>query len=229
MTYANVVATLALFLVLAGGTAFGVTYVVSSNSQIGPNTVSGHKPPTGKHSNIIPGTVNGSDLSANSVSSSTVTNGSLLGGDIHANTIVGSNLNLTNVSAALQLRSVRATLAPNATPVAFYNLGAFTLTGSCPVTMSSFHATIDLSTGSPAFASIDNAAGERFTGTASTPVAQTADSTLGGGTTVKGGEFSAASVQFSNHLSGHVLAVADGTAGDTEVGYCQFTFEGLGI
>ena len=40
LTYANVMSTLAVFLVLGGGTALGA-YVVSSNSQIGPGTVSG--------------------------------------------------------------------------------------------------------------------------------------------------------------------------------------------
>jgi hypothetical protein len=53
--------TLAVFLVLGGGTALAA-YVVSSNSQIGPGTVSGHKPPPGKHSNIIAGSINGQDI-----------------------------------------------------------------------------------------------------------------------------------------------------------------------
>jgi hypothetical protein len=61
LTYANVMATLAVFLVLGGGTAIAA-YVVSSNSQIGPGTVSGHKPPTGKHANIIAGSINGQDI-----------------------------------------------------------------------------------------------------------------------------------------------------------------------
>ena len=62
LTYANVVATLALFLVIAGGTAAAVTYVVSSNSQVGPGTISGHKPTSGKHANIIAGSINGKDI-----------------------------------------------------------------------------------------------------------------------------------------------------------------------
>jgi len=65
LTYANVMATLAVFLVLGGGTAMAA-YVVSSNSQVGPATISGHKPPTGKQANIIAGSVNPTDL-ANSV------------------------------------------------------------------------------------------------------------------------------------------------------------------
>ena len=61
LTYANVVATLALFLVIGGGTALA-SYVVSSNSQVGPGTISGHKPPNGKHSNIIANSINGKDI-----------------------------------------------------------------------------------------------------------------------------------------------------------------------
>lgn len=51
---AMIVACIAL-LVALGGTATAVTYVVSSNSQIDPGTVSGHLPPSGKHSNLIAG------------------------------------------------------------------------------------------------------------------------------------------------------------------------------
>jgi hypothetical protein len=223
LTYANVVATLALFLVLGGGTALA-SYVVSSNSQIGPGTVSGHNPPTGKHSNIITGSVNGTDLSANSVSSPKVANHSLTGSDLGLNTVTGLNLNLTSVATALRLRDVRVDVAPGATNV-FYNTGAFTLTGSCVVDGGgNFHAKVDLGASSDTWVSIDNAAGERFSGTEATPVAQTSQTTLGG-TAVKGGEFAAASAQFANHLSGHVLAVANGEA---EAGACEFTFEGIG-
>jgi hypothetical protein len=56
-----VVAYLALFVAL-GGTATAVTYVVSSNSQIGPGTISGHKPPSGDHANIIADSINGTDI-----------------------------------------------------------------------------------------------------------------------------------------------------------------------
>jgi hypothetical protein len=78
LTFANVVSLAALFVAL-GGTATAVTYVVSSNSQIGPGTISGHKPPTGKHANIIGGSVNGKDVADNSlggakINDSTLTN-----------------------------------------------------------------------------------------------------------------------------------------------------------
>jgi hypothetical protein len=61
LTFANVASLIALFIALGGGTAFAA-YVVSSNSQIGPGTVSGHSPPAGKHPNIIPASVNGADV-----------------------------------------------------------------------------------------------------------------------------------------------------------------------
>jgi hypothetical protein len=73
LTYANVMATIAVFLVLGGGTALGA-FVVSSNSQIGPGTVSGHKPPQGDHSNVIAGSLNSTDLAGGAV-----TNGKLAG------------------------------------------------------------------------------------------------------------------------------------------------------
>jgi hypothetical protein len=61
LTYANVMATLAVFLVLGGGTAMAA-YVVSSNNQIASNTISGHKPPSGYHTNIVQGSINGTDI-----------------------------------------------------------------------------------------------------------------------------------------------------------------------
>jgi hypothetical protein len=65
-SHATVVAYLALFVAL-GGSAAAVTYVVSSNSQIGPDTVSGARPPAGKHSNIIGGSIGPGDLGGSAV------------------------------------------------------------------------------------------------------------------------------------------------------------------
>jgi hypothetical protein len=61
LTYANVMVTILAFVVLGGGTALAA-YVVSSNSQIGPGTISGHKPPVNNHANIIAGSINGKDI-----------------------------------------------------------------------------------------------------------------------------------------------------------------------
>jgi hypothetical protein len=76
LTYANVMVTILAFVVLGGGTAFAAL-VVSSNSQIGPGTVSGHAPPAGKHSNLILGSVNGSDVANNSLGGAKIRESSL--------------------------------------------------------------------------------------------------------------------------------------------------------
>jgi hypothetical protein len=64
----DVLALLSFFMVLGGGTALAA-YVVSSNSQIAPGTISGHHPPAGKHQNIIPGSINGADVQNGSIGS----------------------------------------------------------------------------------------------------------------------------------------------------------------
>jgi hypothetical protein len=62
---AMIVALVALFVAL-GGTAMAAI-VVSDNSQVAPGTISGHEPPAGKHSNLIAGSVDGTDLADESV------------------------------------------------------------------------------------------------------------------------------------------------------------------
>lgn len=58
-------AAVAFFLV-GGGTALA-SYVVSSNSDIGPGTVSGHNPPSGDHANVIQASLNATDLASGAV------------------------------------------------------------------------------------------------------------------------------------------------------------------
>src|SRR5262245_33568109 len=91
LTYANVMATLAVFLVLGGGTALGA-FVVSNNGQIGPNTVSGHKPFPGQHANIIPGTLNAQDLAANAVNGPKIAANAVTGPKIAANAVSGPKI-----------------------------------------------------------------------------------------------------------------------------------------
>jgi hypothetical protein len=62
LTFPTVISLAALFVAL-GGTAMA-SVIITSNSQVAQNTISGHKPPSGKHPNIIGGSVNGQDLSA---------------------------------------------------------------------------------------------------------------------------------------------------------------------
>jgi hypothetical protein len=66
LTYANVMATLAVFLVLAGGTALAAV-MITSNSQVGQGVISGHQPPRGKHPNIIGRSINGRDIAGGSI------------------------------------------------------------------------------------------------------------------------------------------------------------------
>jgi hypothetical protein len=82
----DVLALLSFFLVLGGGTALA-SYVVSSNTQIGPNTISGHKPPTGDHANVIAGSINGQDVADNSVRGADVVESSL--GEVPSATLGG--------------------------------------------------------------------------------------------------------------------------------------------
>jgi hypothetical protein len=73
LTYANVVSTFTLFLVLGGGTALA-SYVISSNGQVAPGTISGHHPPSGDHANIIGASVNGADVQTNSLTGADIQN-----------------------------------------------------------------------------------------------------------------------------------------------------------
>src|SRR5919109_1046213 len=65
LTFANVVSVIALFVAL-GGTALA-SVIISSNSQVARNTISGHKPPSGKHPNIISGSINDKDIANGAV------------------------------------------------------------------------------------------------------------------------------------------------------------------
>jgi hypothetical protein len=81
LTYANVMVTILAFVVIGGGTALGA-FVVSSNSQIGPGTISGHTPPTGKHANIIAGSINSQDITNESLGSADIKNGQVSNVDL---------------------------------------------------------------------------------------------------------------------------------------------------
>jgi hypothetical protein len=76
LTYANVISTLALFLVLGGGTALA-SYVITSNDEVGPGTISGHNPPSGDHANVITESLDTADLAPGSVTVGRLANGSV--------------------------------------------------------------------------------------------------------------------------------------------------------
>jgi hypothetical protein len=86
-TISRIALVTAFVFILGGGTAVAA-FVVSSNSQIGPNTVSGHKPPLGKHANIISGSINATDLANGAVTNkklgvSSVTSGKIATGAVN--------------------------------------------------------------------------------------------------------------------------------------------------
>jgi hypothetical protein len=63
LTYANVVSTLCLVLLLGGGTALARA-IITKNRQVARDTISGHHPPSGDHPNIIRGSIARPDLAA---------------------------------------------------------------------------------------------------------------------------------------------------------------------
>lgn len=85
LTYANVMVTVLAFVVLGGGTALA-SFVVSSNSQVGPNTISGHRPPAGAHSNLMTRSIGAQDLALNGVNSLAIQNGQVSPLDLNVNT-----------------------------------------------------------------------------------------------------------------------------------------------
>jgi hypothetical protein len=105
----NVVGYIALFVAL-GGTAMA-SVIITSNSQVAQNTISGHKPPSGKHANIIAGSVNGQDVADNS----------LTGTDILESSLTGDAQKL--------LWSASASSSPPVTPIA--TVGPYTIKGQC--------------------------------------------------------------------------------------------------
>lgn len=83
----------AFVFILGGGTAFGA-FVVSSNSQIGPGTISGHKPPAGKHANVIAGSVNSTDLATGAVTNQKLGVGSVTAGKLATGAVSSKKIGL---------------------------------------------------------------------------------------------------------------------------------------
>ncbi len=109
LTFANIVSLVALFVAL-GGTAIA-SVIITSNRQVASNTISGHKPPSGKHANLIAGSVNGRDVADNS----------LAGADINESTLTGDAQKL--------LWSASASSSAPVTPIA--TVGPYAIKGQC--------------------------------------------------------------------------------------------------
>jgi len=93
-----IAATLAL-----GGTA-AAAVIITDNSQVAPNTISGHKPPSGKHSNLIAGSVNAQDVADNTLG----------GADILEPTLTGNARKLIFHTATGPIPTQIATVGPYA-------------------------------------------------------------------------------------------------------------------
>src|SRR3954463_380023 len=94
------------FFLVGGGTALA-SYVVSTNSQIGPDTVSGHKPPLGKHSNLIAGSINATDLAPGAVTLSRLAGNSVKGSKVVNRSLTGADLGNGSLSAVKLAPAVR--------------------------------------------------------------------------------------------------------------------------
>ena len=90
LTFANVVSVLALFFAL-GGSAYAA-FVVNSNSDVAPGTISGHAPPSGDHSNLIAGSVTNQDLAAGSVSGGRIAAGAVTNSKLATDAVTGSKV-----------------------------------------------------------------------------------------------------------------------------------------
>jgi hypothetical protein len=86
----HVLAVVVIFLALSGTAYAG--FVVSSNSQIGPDTVSGHNPPAGKHSNLFDKSVTTEDIANGSVTTGRLANGAATSLKIADDAVTGSKI-----------------------------------------------------------------------------------------------------------------------------------------
>jgi hypothetical protein len=94
----NILGLIAIVIAM-GGSATALAYVVSNNSQIAGNTVAGHHPPSGKHANLVLGSINGADMYPNSISGTQI-NEATLGQVPSANRIGGSPLAAFSITLA---------------------------------------------------------------------------------------------------------------------------------
>ena len=67
--------------------------IITDNSQVAPNTISGHSPPAGDHANIIAGSIDGPDLAVGAVSggrlaNNSVSTGKIVNGDVRTNNLM---------------------------------------------------------------------------------------------------------------------------------------------
>jgi hypothetical protein len=99
LSYANVVATLALFVAL-GGSAAAAAFIVSSNSQIGPATIYGANAPAGKNKNVVGKSIGAGDLGSGAVINDRLAPDAVTQGKIAAGAVVAGKLGNAAVAQA---------------------------------------------------------------------------------------------------------------------------------
>ena len=209
LTYANVVSTLALFIVIGGGTALA-SLVITSNHQVGPNTISGHRPPSGDHSNIIGGSVATGDLAAGAVQNGQLASGAVTGAKVTPGSLTGSDLNVSSVLKTIKLdRPVditQPTVGGNTHVLA--RIGPFTLTDVCFDNSggagTAVHSEIDINATGPYLLASDT-----FTGryTFAVPLGETPNPSSS--TAIARASFIANLAGSTSNLAGQVMTAVD--------------------
>jgi hypothetical protein len=222
LTYANVVATISLFIVL-GGTATAASYVVRSNKQVAPNTISGHQPPKKKHANLIAGSINAADLAA----------GAVTRGKLGTSAVTGGNVDTTSVSSALGLRHAITVVQAGATDQTLFHSTIWTLTAACLSTgPGTYQARVDLGATEPAFVAVGSSGGEgngdRVTSAIIASSSFSASTTSVSGTTFVAQMAPISGTVTANSLQGSVIAAFDTEPGDFSSPACVFEFDGTG-
>jgi hypothetical protein len=172
LSFANVVSLVALFVAL-GGTAMAAV-IITSNSQVAMNTISGHHPPSGKHPNIIGGSIRGSDVQNHSLTSKQIKMSSILPAVFQSKTS-----NAVDLSSTAGTFDTVVTLSPPA--------GSYIVTASAAVVNQGAGGdiircgiTTDSNTPTQIFAASVNPGGDPLVQT-TTPVTAM---TVSGGTTI---------------------------------------------
>jgi hypothetical protein len=131
ITYANVMSSIAVFLVLGGGAAYAA-------KKIGSNEIKGNSITTGK---IKKEAVSASKIKKNAVTTAKIANGAVTGAKLNlgtvgtvpnaAHAINADNANNANAVAGNTIRAISFTGNPTVGPTEILNLDGFTLTATC--------------------------------------------------------------------------------------------------
>jgi hypothetical protein len=131
VTYANVMSSIAVFLVLGGGAAYAA-------KKIGSNEIKGNSITTGK---IKKEAVSASKIKKNAITTAKIANGAVTGAKLNLGTVgtvpnanhanSADNANNANTVGGQSVVKIFAKLSPGQTNVQIASLGGFTITASC--------------------------------------------------------------------------------------------------